>query len=276
MDVHFPSCYDPSKDLTDHENNMAYPTFDWLTGKQNCPDGWLHVPHMFYEMYWDTPAFADRWTPDEGYQPFVLSNGDTSGCGAHGDFLAGWDETILQHIIDTCNVAHAGMHTCAGVTARDADQECTAPSPFDEDVSGTLAVLAGDNPLVGFGTTTEVAGGATSQETTYGIDIDVSLTISVAAATTTSTSAPDVYSVTTTFLSSTTPQAEATPAVTTDVVTTTLANGKVITTTIVEWVTVTTIVYDTEYKTVYEKREPEYHHAHAHVHRHQSPHGARK
>lgn len=271
MDVHFPSCYDPSAGLTDHDNNMAYPTVDWLTGKQNCPDGWLHVPHMFYEMYWDTPAFADRWTPDQGAQPFVLSNGDTSGCGAHGDFLAGWDEDILQHIIDTCNAGHAGMDQCAGITVRDRNTPCTAASPIDEDVNGNLTVLPGNNPIVGFGTTYALGGGDTAAETSY----------EAAAPATTSVSAEPTSLVTSTTLAPVSPTAEVAETTTTAV--TTLPDGNVVITTIVNWVTVTEVVYDTVYKTIWvdaKKRdaepEPEHQHAHNHMHRHRSPHRERK
>ena len=52
---------------------MAWPT----NGK--CPSGFAHVPHLFYEVYWNTPLFASRWTQGQGTQPFVLSNGDPTG-----------------------------------------------------------------------------------------------------------------------------------------------------------------------------------------------------
>lgn len=52
---------------------MAWPT------NGNCPSGFTHVPHLFYEVYWNTPLFANRWTQGQGTQPFVLSNGDPTG-----------------------------------------------------------------------------------------------------------------------------------------------------------------------------------------------------
>lgn len=81
-DVHFPSCYDPSKGLDDYHNNMQFPT------NGNCPPGWIHTPHLFYEVYWNTPLFAALWTPGQGKQPFVLANGDPTGYGLHGDFVS--------------------------------------------------------------------------------------------------------------------------------------------------------------------------------------------
>lgn len=148
QDVHFPSCYDPSKNLSDHKNNMVYPTT--TNGfKQNCPPGFIHVPHMMMEAYWKTPEFASRWTPFQGEQPFVLANGDLSGCSAHADFLAAWDTTVLQHIIDTCNAGEAGMHQCGGVTPN--TESCAILSPVQEEIYAGLSALPGNNPIQGWG-----------------------------------------------------------------------------------------------------------------------------
>ncbi|ROW12351.1 hypothetical protein VMCG_00268 [Cytospora schulzeri] len=151
QDLHMPSCYDPSKDLTDHENNMVFPSVDAATGKQNCPEGFTHVPHLFFETYWNTPLFKDRWTPGADYQPFVLANGDLTGCSAHGDFLAAWDTDVLQHIIDTCDAGDIGMDTCAGITVRDKTSTCNVASPIKEDIAGNMTALPGNNPLAGWG-----------------------------------------------------------------------------------------------------------------------------
>ncbi|KAH7170467.1 hypothetical protein EDB81DRAFT_876498 [Dactylonectria macrodidyma] len=147
-DVHFPSCYNPDAGLTSYKNNMAWPEDN--DGKLDCPDGWIHVPHLFYEAYWDTQSFKGRWTEGQGEQPFVFSNGDVTGYSNHADFMAGWDEDLLQHIIDTCNTGFNGMDTCAGLTYGLNEDECTIPSQINEKVSGTLSKLPGDNPLSGF------------------------------------------------------------------------------------------------------------------------------
>ena len=81
-DVHFPSCYNPAAGLDAYKTNMEFPT------NGNCPQGWEHKPHLFYEVYWNTPLFADYWTPNQGKQPFVLSNGDPTGYGLHADFVS--------------------------------------------------------------------------------------------------------------------------------------------------------------------------------------------
>ncbi|CAI4217601.1 unnamed protein product [Parascedosporium putredinis] len=127
-DIHFPSCYNPEVGLTNYKENMAWPSSKGTSGgRVNCPEGYIHVPHLFMEVYWDTPSFSDRWTPkSDGEQPFVLSNGDVTGYSLHADFLAAWDEDLLQNIIDNCNTAHAGMETCPGVGSQVNTETCVA------------------------------------------------------------------------------------------------------------------------------------------------------
>lgn len=164
-DVHLPSCYDPSKGLTDYKNNMVYPTTNKATGKQNCPEGFVHTPHLFYEMYWNTPLFKDRWTPGQGSQPFVLANGDLTGCSSHADFLAAWEPDVLQHIIDTCNAGDEGMDKCAGVTVRDRTTTCDAASPAQNRIASTLNALPGNNPLAGWGVGSSASVGSSGSST---------------------------------------------------------------------------------------------------------------
>jgi hypothetical protein len=88
-DIHFPSCYNTTASLEDYENNMAWPSSAGASaGRQNCPAGYIHVPHIFYEVYWNTPLFVNRWTQGQSKQPFVLSNGDNTGYSLHGDFVS--------------------------------------------------------------------------------------------------------------------------------------------------------------------------------------------
>jgi hypothetical protein len=149
-DIHFPSCYDPSKDLTDYKNNMVYPVVtNW---KQNCPEGFIHVPHIFYEVYWDTISFRDRWVRDGKSQPFVLSNGDPLGYSLHGDFIAGWNEDTLKTIIDTCNAGDEGMDKCPNLPqGLNTATDCHIDNPIDEVIDGVFDALPGDNPLKSYG-----------------------------------------------------------------------------------------------------------------------------
>ncbi|KAK4123484.1 WSC-domain-containing protein [Parathielavia appendiculata] len=153
VDVHFPSCYNPQAGLTNYRNNMQFPS-DAGNGKLDCPEGWIHVPHMFFETYWDTHALLPRFQNLLGKaSPFVFSNGDTTGFSAHGDFIAGWDEEELQHIIDTCDAGHAGIHSCPGLKngVNDDSGSCNIKCPVDEVIDGKLEKLPGNNPLAGWG-----------------------------------------------------------------------------------------------------------------------------
>lgn len=148
-DIHFPSCYNPNVGLTDYKHNTVFPT-DTGRGKQDCPKGYIHVPHLFLEVYWNTPAFKDRWESGKASQPFVLSNGDSTGFSLHADFMSGWDEKVLQHIIDTCNAGTAGMDKCPNLPLGLTDDECTIESMIHEKVDGVLESLPGSNPLTGW------------------------------------------------------------------------------------------------------------------------------
>jgi hypothetical protein len=150
-DIHFPSCYNPAAGLDDYKNNMAWPTI--TNGKQNCPTGYTHVPHIFFELYWDTPQFNDLWTPNGKDQPFTLANGDVTGYSLHGDFISGWDQDTLKTIIDTCDAGDSGMDTCPQIPGGlNDDKNCKLTSPIVEALSLTscLTALPGDNPLSGW------------------------------------------------------------------------------------------------------------------------------
>ncbi|KAI0156655.1 hypothetical protein GGR52DRAFT_577211 [Hypoxylon sp. FL1284] len=158
QDIHFPSCYNPEAGIDDYKNNMAWPTT--VNGLQSCPAGWVHLPHLFYEVYWDTPSFKDRWTPDGKTQPFVLSNGDATGYSSHGDFISGWDQDTLKTIIDTCNVGTTGMEHCPDIPGGvNDDTTCSIAPAIGTMVkaSQVLKALPLNNPVTGWG-----KGGVTS------------------------------------------------------------------------------------------------------------------
>ena len=97
--IHFPSCADLSVPFTDYANNTAWPTIHYGADgsqKQNCPAGYTHLPHIFFEIKWSTPDFANRWTEGVDAQPFVLAQGDKTGFGGHADFVS---EKIIYHSV---------------------------------------------------------------------------------------------------------------------------------------------------------------------------------
>lgn len=151
-DVHMPSCYNPQAGLTNYKNNMAFPSTA-SNGRLDCPQGWIHVPHMFYETYWDTAKFAPRFQNLIGKEsPFVFANGDATGFSVHADFISGWDEAELQNVIDNCNVGHAGIHTCPGLRlgVNPDSENCEIKCPVDENIAGPLDNLPGNNPIRGW------------------------------------------------------------------------------------------------------------------------------
>ena len=152
MDLHFPSCYNPAAGLTNFKENMQFPS-SASGGKQDCPAGWTHTPHIFFEVYWNTPLFVDRWTQDGKSQPFILSDGDRTGFSVHGDFIAAWDEPTLQTIIDTCNAGDSGMDKCPTIIGgvNDPSQTCNIQPMVDEVTTGVLSKLPGNNPPAGWG-----------------------------------------------------------------------------------------------------------------------------
>ncbi|KAI0000276.1 hypothetical protein F4779DRAFT_148644 [Xylariaceae sp. FL0662B] len=151
QDIHLPSCYNPEAGLDDYKNNMAFPT-SADGGKSDCPKGWVHVPHLFYEVYYNTPLFQNEWDVDHQTQPFVLSNGDRTGYSSHADFIAGWDEETLQTIIDGCNAGDTGMDTCPKIIGGvNKSNKCQMSSAFPDPTEEWISALPGDNPLSGWG-----------------------------------------------------------------------------------------------------------------------------
>jgi hypothetical protein len=147
--VFFPSCWDGKNvDSADHKSHVSYPLGAFNSGK--CPPSHpVRLMSLFYEVIWSINDFADKWySPNH---PFVLSSGDTTGYGYHGDFLNGWDTAILQKAIGNCTNMGGlvkdcqifDLHTDAEMAA------CSRKSDFPEIVTGTLAKLPGCNPIAG-------------------------------------------------------------------------------------------------------------------------------
>ncbi|KAK3379464.1 hypothetical protein B0T24DRAFT_157377 [Lasiosphaeria ovina] len=151
-DLHFPSCYNPQAGLTNYKTNMQFPV-GVSGGKNDCPAGWIHVPQLFYEIYWNTHDFAPRFKDLLGKEsPFVFANGDVTGYSMHGDFIAGWDEAALQQVIDNCDAGTAGFDKCPGLMGglNDRSTSCNIDCPLTEQVLGSMAKLPGNNPLSGY------------------------------------------------------------------------------------------------------------------------------
>ncbi|KAK3375721.1 hypothetical protein B0T24DRAFT_205950 [Lasiosphaeria ovina] len=150
--VRFPSCWDgKNADWKDHRSHMAYPS-----GLDNgfCPDTHpVRVPSLLYESTWDVAAFNHLREP--GDQPFVLSQGDPTGYGYHGDFLNGWDTELLEKAIRDPSCGNSsGGHINFCKTFQPFFQNNTLqnlcpsiPSRVKEPVFDALPTLPGCNPL---------------------------------------------------------------------------------------------------------------------------------
>ncbi|OTA53845.1 hypothetical protein K449DRAFT_401398 [Hypoxylon sp. EC38] len=150
QDVHMPSCYNPKVGLDNYQKNRAWPT-PTGGGKADCPKGWIHVPHLFIEVYYDTLQFQNDWDVDGKTQPFVLSNGDKTGYSSHADFISGWDEKTLQTIIDGCNAGFTGMDKCPDIPGGLNTDTCQMKSAFPDSSGEWVKKLPGNNPLSGWG-----------------------------------------------------------------------------------------------------------------------------
>ncbi|KAF3906724.1 hypothetical protein AA313_de0201109 [Arthrobotrys entomopaga] len=171
-DIHFPSCVKADADPTDYKTNTCYPSSNGMGG-EDCPAGYIHVPHVFMEVYWNTLKYKDWWPQKgQGKQPWVLSNGDTTGYSLHADFINGWDTATLQYAIDNCDPGNDGLHTCAGLpggtTSDDEMNACKVTCPLAEGSSDNYYQpmpgnkLFGNNPLSYYSASPYVAPGGSS------------------------------------------------------------------------------------------------------------------
>jgi hypothetical protein len=126
LELMFPSCWNGKDvDSDDHKSHVAFPD---LVMSGSCPEG--------FETIWNTYAFKGM----DGQ--FVLSNGDPTGYGYHGDFQMGWDSVdFLQSAVDTCTNASGQIEDCPlfNIQTEAEEQQCKIKD---------VAAISGDNPLL--------------------------------------------------------------------------------------------------------------------------------
>ncbi|KAI1365869.1 hypothetical protein F5Y08DRAFT_327760 [Xylaria arbuscula] len=153
LEIMFPSCWNGEVSADDHKSHVAYPS---LVGNGDCPD--THTQRLvtlFYETIWDTNAAQFQGKSGS----FVISNGDRTGYGYHGDFMTGWDQDFLQEAIDTCTNESGELSDCAlfvdngPLLSEDEQRDCKFTEP--------LALVA-ENVLAK--TMTELPGGVQIQD----------------------------------------------------------------------------------------------------------------
>ena len=143
--VLFPTCWDGvNLDSADHRSHVAWPVdgphnFDGAHTAHACPDSHpVRIPQLMYEIVWDTAEFndPDLWPEEQDgrSQPFVLSNGDTTGYSQHGDYVFGWRGDSLQVGMDAgCIGAN-----CPGMATQSVEEglQCVVPEVVGEDYDG--------------------------------------------------------------------------------------------------------------------------------------------
>ncbi|CCC14883.1 hypothetical protein SMACR_07610 [Sordaria macrospora] len=147
----YPTCWDGKNlDSPDHKSHVAYPTsgpalFTGSSVGSACPSTHpVKIPQIMLEIVWDTTQFNNKadW-PADGSQPFVLSTGDNTGYGQHGDYVFGWKGDSLQKLMDD-NKNCMGS-ACGGLKAQDAGKAnaCRVSGKVREEWEGWLDKLPG-------------------------------------------------------------------------------------------------------------------------------------
>jgi hypothetical protein len=114
---------------------MAYP--DGINSGLCPPTHPNHLVSIFYEVYFYVASFNDL---NDGGR-FVLANGDPTGYGLHGDFINGWDNSVLSRAVETCTADSGVIEDCPVFQNEgrfNADSEmndCSATDPLPGDVT---------------------------------------------------------------------------------------------------------------------------------------------
>ncbi|KAK4102415.1 hypothetical protein N658DRAFT_423707 [Parathielavia hyrcaniae] len=150
--IHFPTCWDGKNlDSPNHQDHVSYPTSGpapFLSLGGACPPSHpVRIPQLMYEVVWDTTGFNDvsEWpvgADGRPKQPFVLSTGDPTGLGQHGDYVFGWRDDALQRAMDASACFGA---SCAGLRTQgiEAARRCAVRQAVREDYDKWLDKLPG-------------------------------------------------------------------------------------------------------------------------------------
>ncbi|KAH7077471.1 hypothetical protein BKA63DRAFT_266317 [Paraphoma chrysanthemicola] len=147
----YPTCWDGvNLDSPDHKSHVAYPSngpasFSGTGTGGACPSTHpVKIPQLMLEIVWDTRNFNNKaeW-PADGSQPFVLSTGDPTGYGQHGDYVFGWKDQSLQKAMDEAKGCMGA--SCGGLKTQqpDAGNACQVKARVKEDADGWMKELPG-------------------------------------------------------------------------------------------------------------------------------------
>ncbi|KAL5446299.1 hypothetical protein PMIN06_007838 [Paraphaeosphaeria minitans] len=147
----YPTCWDGQNlDSPDHKSHVAYPkagsqVFTGSSVGGDCPSTHpVKIPQIMLEIVWDTRQFNNKadW-PTDGSQPFVLSTGDNTGFGQHGDYVFGWKDDSLQKAMDDAKGCMGANCGSLKTQQPDAGNACKVPRRVNEDADGWLTELPG-------------------------------------------------------------------------------------------------------------------------------------
>lgn len=99
--INFPTCWDGKSFTKDTQNDHLVYSTDGVQGK-SCPPKYSNIIPLFLEVYFSTYTFEFWEGTSRTGQPFVTSHGDPTGYGFHGDYLFGWDKSIMKNILTRC------------------------------------------------------------------------------------------------------------------------------------------------------------------------------
>jgi hypothetical protein len=132
----FPTCWDGvNLDTPNHRDHVAYPASGTFESGGPCPETHpVRLPQLFLETVWDTSKFnrKEDW-PEDGSQPFVWSNGYSSGFGSHADYVFGWKGDSLQRAMDAHTYVSAPMLTAQSIAQQN---RCLAKDMVREEFDG--------------------------------------------------------------------------------------------------------------------------------------------
>ncbi|KAF2801709.1 uncharacterized protein BDZ99DRAFT_215947 [Mytilinidion resinicola] len=146
LELSFPACWNEAAGVAPKgsKSHVAYPN---LVQDGVCPEGFsTRLPGLFYETIWRTQDFVGK----DGQ--FVLSNGDPTGYGYHGDFIAGWDVPTLQKAVDTCTNLDGTLESCPVFTLQTQPEmaavKLSMPADLkNENCAGPESTLPGNVPI---------------------------------------------------------------------------------------------------------------------------------
>lgn len=144
--IQFQSCWD-GRDYQSDNSHVAY-----MSQIDNgvCPPTHPRIlPHLFFEVLY---GVNDIKKTTGGR--FVFANGDTTGFGFHGDFMNGWDATVLASAVTQCvnnDDINGQISLCPPLAKSQtpyASTNCPERPPLvDEAVHGFLDKLPGCNTV---------------------------------------------------------------------------------------------------------------------------------